>query len=256
MRQVQRRQWWLWSSAVLVTLLLCLGIASFAFPGLLTQAETLSSSYFGQTVRGLIGVVLLFNVYTVYQRLQIHRIQRQLGEQVEALGRMEVRTEAVYQMAVLDSLTGLNNRRYGEKRLAEEISRTQRNRQPLTVLLLDIDHLKAVNDKFGHAAGDELIKLFAERLNRAIRGSDVASRFGGDEFVVVLPECQLEDVKKVLGRLGGATMNWDGHTIPLTCSAGWADYVRGESPGDLMERADAALYVNKRTRKDEPQSVS
>ena len=112
-----------------------------------------------------------------------------------------------------------------------------------------------MNDKFGHAAGDELIKQFAERLNRAIRGSDVASRFGGDEFLVVLPECQLDDVKKVLARLSGATMNWDGHTIPLTCSAGWANYVAGESLGDLMKRADAALYVDKRTRKDEQQPV-
>jgi two-component system, cell cycle response regulator len=168
---------------------------------------------------------------------------------------MEVRTEEVYQMAVLDPLTGLNNRRYGQKRLAEEISRAQRNRQPLTVLLLDIDHLKAVNDTFGHAAGDELIKQFSERLNRAIRGSDVASRLGGDEFLVVLPECQLEDVKKVLGRLSGATINWDSHTIPLTWSAGWANYVPGELPEDLMKRADAALYVNKRVQKHEQQPV-
>jgi diguanylate cyclase (GGDEF)-like protein len=251
MHQIERRQWWLWSSAVLVMLLLCLGIASFAFPALMTQAETFSSFYFGQTVRGLIGVVLLFNVYTIYQQLQIHRIHRQLADQVEALGKMEVRTDEVYQMAVLDPLTGLYNRRYGQKRLAEEISRAQRKGEPLTVLLLDIDHLKEVNDKFGHAAGDELIRQFSERVNRAIRGSDIASRVGGDEFLVLLPECQPEDVSKVLERLNGMRMNFDGHTIPVTCSAGWTDYAPGELPEDLVKRADAALYSNKGARKGE-----
>jgi hypothetical protein len=84
MRRVARRQLWLWSSAVFITLLLTLGIASFAFPGLLTQAEN-SSFLLNQAVRGLVGLVLVFNVYTIYQQLQINRIQRQVGDQVEAI---------------------------------------------------------------------------------------------------------------------------------------------------------------------------
>jgi len=92
MRRLQRRQWWMWSSAVLVTLLLTLAIASFAFPGLMAQAEALSSFYLSQTVRGLVGLVLLFNVYTIYQQLLIHRIQKQLTEQMETMTKMEVRT--------------------------------------------------------------------------------------------------------------------------------------------------------------------
>ncbi len=251
MSQIQRRQWWLWSSAILVTLLLVLGIASFAFPELLAQAENSSAVFLGSAVRGLIGLVLLFNVYTVYQQLQIHRIQQQLSEQVDALGKMEARTEEVYQLAALDPLTGLYNRRSGERRLAEEISRVQRHGQTLTILLLDLDELKYVNDKFGHPAGDELIKHFAERLNKAIRGSDVASRLGGDEFLVLLPECEPNDVRHVLGRLSGMKINFGGQTILPTFSAGWTNYIPGELPEQLMKRADAALYVNKRTRKEQ-----
>ncbi len=250
MRQIARRQWWLWSSAVLVTLLLTLGIASFAFPGLMTQAENSLSNDLDIAMRGLIGLVLIFNIYTIYQQLQIHRIQADLSKQVDALGRVEERTDEVYRMAVLDPLTGLYNRRSGEQRLGEEISRSHRHARPLTVLLLDLNGLKAINDSFGHPAGDQMIKHFAELLQKAIRGSDVAVRMGGDEFLAVLPECKPEEVHLVLARLKGKKTDFDGQSIDLEFSAGWTNYLAGESPEVLLKRADAALYTNKRAAKE------
>src|SRR5258708_25799437 len=92
-RQIARRQWWLWSSAVLVTLLLTLGIAWFAFPGLLTQAENSVSNDLDIAMRGLVGLVLIFNIYTIYQQLQIHRIPANFSNHVDALGRHEMRTD-------------------------------------------------------------------------------------------------------------------------------------------------------------------
>jgi diguanylate cyclase (GGDEF)-like protein len=250
MRQIARRQWWLWSSAVLVTLLLTLGIASFAFPGLLTQAENSVSYDLDIAMRGLIGLVLIFNIYTIYQQTQIHRIQARLSEQVDTLGRMEERTDEVYKMAVLDPLTGLYNRRSGEQRLAEEIARSHRYARPLTVLLLDLNGLKNINDTLGHPAGDEVIKHFAELLQKAIRGSDVAVRMGGDEFLAVLPECKPAEVHLVLDRLKGKKTDFDGQTIDLLFSAGWTDYIAGEAPDAMLKRADAALYANKRAAKE------
>lgn len=250
MRRIARRQWWLWSSAVLVTLLLTLGIASFAFPGLLTQAENSVSNDLDIAMRGLVGLVLIFNIYTIYQQLQIHRIQANLSKQVDALGRMEERTDEVYKMAVLDPLTGLYNRRSGEQRLAEEISRSHRYARPLTVLLLDLDGLKNINDTFGHPAGDQMIKQFAELLQKAIRGSDVAVRMGGDEFLAVLPECKPAEVHLVLARLKGKKTDFDGQMIDLEFSAGWTDYIPGEAPDAMLKRADAALYTNKRAAKE------
>jgi diguanylate cyclase (GGDEF)-like protein len=246
MRRIAKRQWWLWSSAVMVTLLLTLGIASFEFPGLLSETQAFYSFHLDLAMRGLVGLVLLFNVYTVYQQLQIHRIQSNLSDQVEALSKMEVRTEEVYKLAVLDPLTGLHNRRSGEQRLAEEISRAQRHGRPLTILLLDLNGLKHLNDKFGHAAGDELIRQFAARLNKAIRGSDLAVRLGGDEFLVLLPECKPDEVRHVLGRLSGLNVDRNGQSIALSFSAGWTNFKPGESPEDLLQRADELLYVNKR----------
>ncbi len=251
MRHVGRRQWWLWSSAVAVTLLLTLGIASFAFPGLLTQVDAAYAFHLNQAVRGLVGLVLLFNVYTIYQQTQIHRMQRELTEQISTLDKMEARTEEVYKMAMLDPLTGLYNRRSGEQRLAEEVSRSQRHGRPLTVVSLDLNRLKDINDKFGHPAGDELIKYFAGRVGRAIRGSDLAIRLGGDEFLLLLPECKPEDVQVVLGRLSGVKMDLNGESISVTFSAGWTNYIPGETPEELLKRADAALYVNKRLGREQ-----
>src|ERR1700674_4489331 len=246
MRRIAKRQWWLWSSAVMVTLLLTLGIASFEFPGLLSGSEAFYSFQLDLAMRGLVGLVLLFNVYTVYQQLQIHRIQSNLSDQVEALGKMGIRTEEVYKLAVLDPLTGLHNRRSGEQRLAEEISRAQRHGRPLTILLLDLNGLKHLNDKFGHAAGDELIRQFAARLTKAIRGSDLAVRLGGDEFLVLLPECKPEEVRHVLSRLSGGNGEGKGQGIQISFSAGWPDFRPGESAEELVKRADDALYANKR----------
>jgi diguanylate cyclase (GGDEF)-like protein len=253
LRNVGRRQWWQWSTAVMVTILLTLGIASFAFPGLLEYSQdSLYSFGMSQAVRGLIGLVLIFNVYAIYQQLQIRRMQHALGQQVSALDKIEARTEEVYKLALLDSLTGLYNRRCGEQRLATEVARTQRNGLPLSVIMLDLDDLKYVNDKFGHAAGDELIKYFALRMNKAIRGSDLAVRLGGDEFLLILPECKLDEVRHVLARLTGFRIEIQGQEIPVTFSAGWANYELGEMPEELMKRADEALYVNKRAGKEDP----
>src|SRR5579864_662549 len=255
MRKIEHRQWWLWSSAVMITLLLTVGIASFAFPGLLNQPKDDYAFNLDLALRGLVGLVLLFTVYTIYQQLQIHRIQVSLSKQIETLGLIEERTEEVYKMAVLDSLTGLYNRRSGERRLAEEIARSCRNAHPLTILLLDLDDLKVINDTFGHPVGDQAIKQFAENLQRASRGSDVSIRLGGDEFMIILPECKPDDVRLVLRRLERRKIDFDGRSIDLGFSAGWTDYLPGESAETVLERADAALYAKKRVRKEQKERV-
>jgi diguanylate cyclase (GGDEF)-like protein len=249
-RKVGRLQWWLWSTALMMTILLTAGIASFVFPGLLNATQDAFYSFgLGQAVRALVGLVLLFNVYAIYQQLQIHRMQQALGQQVLALDKVEARTEEVYKLALLDSLTGLYNRRCGEQRLESEVARTQRNGLPLTIIMIDLNELKTVNDNYGHAAGDELLKFFSLRLNKSIRGSDLAVRLGGDEFLLILPECRREEVRHVLDRLNGLRIGLAGHEFPVTFSAGWADYIPDETPAEFVKRADEALYANKRAAK-------
>lgn len=249
LRKLDRRQWWLWSSTVLVVILLTVAVASFAFPAFLSQEERTYSFYLNQAVRALVGIVLLFTVYAVYQQHQIIRMRNQIADQIQALTKVETLTAEVYKLAALDQLTGLYNRRSGEQRLAEEMSRAARYSRPLTLLLLDVDNLKQINDRLGHAAGDLLLTQFAERLQRAIRGSDLAVRLGGDEFMVLLPECRIEEVKHVLARVEGLQVEYEHEKVDCRFSRGWTDFRPGETAQQFLKRADAALYENKRAGK-------
>ncbi|MGA8222160.1 MAG: GGDEF domain-containing protein [Candidatus Acidiferrales bacterium] len=256
LQHLDRKQWWLWSTTVAVLLLLTLAVASFAFPALLSHEEDTYSFFLNQSVRALVGVVLLFSVYLVYQQVLIHRLRHGLADQIESLAKVESLASEVYKLAALDQLTGLYNRRSGEQRLAQEISRAQRHGRPLTILLMDLDGLKQVNDKYGHAAGDLVIKGFAERLQRAIRGSDLAVRLGGDEFMALLPECRADEVRHVLARVEGLELVYNNEKIRCAFSRGWTDYKLGESPQDLLKRADDALYENKRAGKQSGSMLS
>ena len=246
---LDRKQWWLWSTTVAVILLLTLAVASFAFPAILSHEESTYSFYLNQAVRALVGLVLVFSVYLVYQQVQLSRLRHEVADQMQSLAKVETLASEVYKLAALDQLTGLYNRRSGEQRLAQEISRAQRHGRPLTVLLMDLDGLKQINDRHGHAAGDTVLKGFADRLQRAIRGSDLAVRLGGDEFMALLPECRAEEVRHVLARLEGLEFEFDDQKLRLQYSRGWTDYAPGETPQELLKRADGALYENKRAGK-------
>jgi diguanylate cyclase len=259
--RLERRERWLWSTTVAVILLLTLGVASFAFPAMLSAEQTSYSFYLNQSVRALVGLILLFSVYLVYQRNLISKLRNELTDQMNSLAKVESLASEVYKLAALDQLTGIYNRRSGEQRLAQEISRAQRHGRPLTILLMDIDNLKQVNDTHGHAAGDTALKGFADRLQRAIRGSDLAVRLGGDEFMAILPECRSEEVRHVLARIEGFEFVCDEQKIRLQFSRGWTDYKPGESPQELLHRADQQLYTDKRagkqtTRAAQPSAVA
>lgn len=251
LHRLDRKQWWMWSSAVTIILLLTIGMASFAFPSLMRLGEGTYSFFLSQAVRGLIGLVLLFSVYTIYQQHLINRIRGQLADQMDSVAKVEMLTQEVYKLAVLDSLTNLHNRRAGEQRLVEEIARSRRHARPLTLILLDIDNLKQCNDQFGHDAGDNMLRSFADRLRRAIRGSDMAVRLGGDEFMIILPECRAEEVRHVLGRLEGLQIEYAGKKVDVEFACGWADYQPGETAQELLKRADEALYADKRSNKEQ-----
>ena len=249
LRRLDRRQWWLWSSTVLVLILLTIAVASFAFPALLSREQGSYSFYLNQAVRSLVGIVLIFSVYLVHQQHTIMRMRNQLADQLQSLEKVQDLTNEVYKLAALDPLTGLYNRRSGEQRLTEEISRAVRYQRPLTILLIDLDGLKQTNDKLGHAAGDMVLKQFAERLQKAIRGSDLAVRLGGDEFMALLPECRTEEVVHVLKRIEGLEVDYEGAKVPCRFSRGWTDYRPGETAEEFLKRADEALYSNKRAGK-------
>lgn len=249
LKKLERRDWWLWVVAILVMLLLTLAVVSLSFPGLLKTEDPVFQYSMNQAVRGLVGLVLLFNAYSIYQQVQIKKLRRQFSEQMQVMSRLKVRAEEFHRLATVDPLTGLYNRRFAETRLAAEASRSQRYGHPLTVVSFDLNNFKQINDQHGHPAGDQVLKEFAERLNSAIRVSDYAVRMGGDEFLVILPECPTEQVQALFKRLATIEVNYAGHIIPVQYSAGWVGYETGETPDAFLERADRLLYASKRTSK-------
>ncbi|HKZ52213.1 MAG TPA: diguanylate cyclase [Candidatus Acidoferrales bacterium] len=251
LRRLERRDWWLWVVALLLLLLLCTAIAALGVTILLRETDSTLQLQLHIALRGLVGLVLLFGLYTVYQLVVIKDLRRGLTEQIEAAARSEVRAEEFHQLALRDPLTGLYNRRAVEEQLQAEFARSDRHDYPLAALLLDVDGLKAINDHYGHPAGDQVLRAFAQRLRKAVRSSDLPARMGGDEFIVVLPECTPELVPRVVARLSGLEVELDDQRLPVTFSAGWTGYEPGESLDSFLARADRALYDNKRTGKVE-----
>lgn len=249
LKQIDRRDWWLWGHAVLVILSLTAAVVILSMSVVTKPEEPFFEFHISQSVRGLVGVVLLFNIYAIYQQIQLKRLRTELAQQIEIAAQQHMRAEEFLKLAMLDPLTELHNRRFAQERLAVEMTRSERHGYSLTVLLLDLDGFKQLNDQYGHFAGDLALQGFARRLTRAIRGSDLAVRMGGDEFLVILPECQTGQVQHVLTRLVPLEIAVEGEKVSFTVSAGWANYQPGESLAQLLQRADQALYANKHSQK-------
>lgn len=147
-------------------------------------------------------------------------------------------------IASSDALTGLPNRRTLDEQLPREMARARRAATPLCLAILDIDHFKAYNDAHGHLAGDVMLCDCAAAWDAELRGEDTILRFGGEEFLVLLPDCPIEQAAEVVERLRAVTV--DGQT----CSAGLAGWDFAESIDDLLERADMALYTAKGAGRD------
>jgi two-component system cell cycle response regulator len=156
------------------------------------------------------------------------------------------------EMAITDVLTGLHNRRYMESHLAALVEQAGARGKPLTVLVLDIDFFKSVNDTYGHDAGDDVLREFALRLKKSIRGIDLACRYGGEEFVVAMPDTDSTVAAMVAERLRRRIaaepfkINQGERAVEVTISVGLAALGEADTAAGLLKRADQALYRAKR----------
>jgi diguanylate cyclase (GGDEF)-like protein len=177
--------------------------------------------------------------------------QRMLSIQRENLD-LVVRNRVLSEVSSRDSLTGLYNRWYVLEKLESEINRSLRHGSPMSVLMLDIDHFKRINDTYGHAAGDQVLQAVGKLLRDSCRVYDVPGRYGGEEFCILLPETRPGNTstvaERIRGRLEATTLQCgDGNAI-VTASIGVAGLESPDSvvtPSALIERADRALYSAK-----------
>ncbi|HEX7479246.1 MAG TPA: diguanylate cyclase [Polyangiales bacterium] len=180
-------------------------------------------------------------------RLNVHLKLRKLQQELLRVN------EELLRLTQTDPLTGVKNRRFLMDKLQEELDRARRYERPLSVAMLDIDHFKHINDTYGHPAGDAALVEIAALFGRTLRGQDTIARFGGEEFVVILPETDGDRAVLAAERLRTALMAHvvtdSGKRLPLTVSGGVVAFPHAliSNAGDFLRLADAALYDAKRS---------
>ena len=169
--------------------------------------------------------------------------------------KLQLLVEEVQRLSMMDALTGAFNRRALEERLPAEIERSLRYERPLSVVFVDIDHFKSINDTYGHGVGDAVLREVAARLHSQLRSQvDWLARYGGEEFLVVMPETRVDDAGEIATRLAqrlrGQKVNVQGHDLSITASFGVAQLKDWETQSALLERADQMLYEAKHAGRD------
>lgn len=185
-----------------------------------------------------------------------HELEQQLVVLTDRLREMESQSTAIeqrlleqQQLALLDMLTQLPNRQAYEQRLQQEYERWKRYGRPLAMAVCDIDHFKTINDNFGHLSGDKVLRVIAKTLAKRLRKTDFVARFGGEEFVVLMPETDQQAALQTIETIREAVANCPFHfrekPLTITLSAGVAVFSGNASPEQIFERADTALYQAK-----------
>lgn len=194
------------------------------------------------------------------QKQQFTQAKQQLASAVAehialALANLKLH-EALQQQSIRDPLTGLFNRRYLEESLERELNRASRKQQPLGIIMIDVDHFKKFNDSFGHEAGDTALRELGTFIIKQIRGADIACRYGGEEFILILPEASLNTTRERAEQIRQgakhlALQNRRQHLDAITLSLGVAVFPEHGLTGEsVIHAADAALYRAKSEGRD------
>lgn len=216
-----------------------------SFSGNLTNSISL------EQIRGAVNKVVS---ETRVMTQQNERLQSQLSQTTQQLTEMRYNLDQVHKESQTDPLTGVGNRKFFNNALAEAIATARENNTSLTLLMVDIDHFKKFNDTYGHLIGDQVLRLVAHTLVENLKGRDVIARFGGEEFVILLPLTHVADAEKVANQLRSSLSTKQikrrrtNETLgAITISIGATEYYAGEDTDGFIARADAALYKAKQT---------
>lgn len=176
--------------------------------------------------------------------------QKELTEKIEAEGKLLKLQKELEEQAIRDSLTGLYNRRFLDETLSRELSRAERDKYSVSVVMLDLDHFKMFNDTYGHDVGDLMLKQLGKLLTSQVRAGDIACRFGGEEFVVVMPKASLSVAKQRANdwrmKFESQVLIHEGEVLNATLSAGVAVYpLHGTTSDEIIRKADQAMYAAK-----------
>ena len=231
-----------WSIIVLIVLVVGSGLAAILLPRL--SDITLDGRYFPTLIYGLISLVLLYNIYVLWQSQTLRVARAELLREL-------LRADAAERMAFTDPLTSLFNRRHFQKVLEGEIKRADRSDKPLSLMILDLDEFGAVNKEYGHPEGDRLLCDFANFLLKTFRQTDTVVRYGGDEFLVLLPETDESQAEVTKTRFIERMFSWNvarPESPSLTLSIGIAEIGKGLDVNAAIALADQRLRESKRAK--------
>ena len=176
----------------------------------------------------------------------IARLERQLDAARNEVTTLRQEADAAREAAMTDQLTGIPNRMAYDRRLGEELARFKRYGSPFVLQVWDVDRFKAINDTYGHAAGDKVLTIIARHLHDSVRETDLVARYGGEEFVILMPETDTAHAQPVADKLresiAAIEFHFRGTRVPVTASCGLTEARPDDDAGTLFQRADAALY--------------
>jgi diguanylate cyclase (GGDEF)-like protein len=240
MKALEGRDLQLWSIAVLVLLVLGGGLVAVLLPE--RHEVSLDPQVLQALLYGLVSLIVLYNIYLLLQKRTLRFARADLVRQL-------LRADSAEKLAMRDPLTGLFNRRYLDHALLTEAKRSSRTRQPLSTLMLDLDDFGAMNKRYGHLQGDRLLIEFAQLLQSVFRQTDTVTRYGGDEFIVVLTDTSHEEAEKARRRLLAAVERWnegkDPEHLRIAVSIGIAEYQEEQGVEGLLRQTDEYLRREK-----------
>jgi diguanylate cyclase (GGDEF)-like protein len=245
LQQLGRGEWWLWLCAFLVTSLSAVAFLLSSIPSYFKHSEHFYEIRSDQARWGTLCLLLLFNGWQLYRQRTIRRQRKQLT--LQGVG---AEPGQFSDPSGIDPVTGLYTQAFLEQQLGKEIARAKRQNSMLSLATVHIEEFAEVTQRYGPSATDQALKELARRLKRACRGSDFAGRLASDDFLLVLPECGLGEVKTVLNRLGALEMNCGGRKVVLEYTTGWVDYQAGDLPSDLLKRAAQILHLYENAAKE------
>lgn len=243
------------SLTVLVMLVLAAGILLRTYPKLLWNLQNTESerNYVPQLLVGLFFLVGLLSSYVLEQRRRLKKTQEFAIQEL-------IRRETAERLAVVDPLTELYNRRYIMQAINREARRADRQDQKLALLMIDINDFKSVNDTLGHLIGDRILREVAVLLQHNFRATDIVSRYGGDEFLILLVDAEEQEATRAIERLRYQVEQWNradsipGYRMSLSCGA--SIFRKGGDMVDVLAAADRAMYEDKNNARANSQAAA
>lgn len=239
-QQLSRLEWWLWFSALLVTTLSAVSLVLSSIHSFFRDSSHFYEIRSDQARWATFCLLLLFNAWMIFRQWTFRRLRKNSWTSPLDPQNLPLQNS---ESSGFDPVTGLLTRSTLEGLIGKEVARARRQNTTLSLATIHVDDLAELNSRHGKSSVDAALKELARLIKKASRGTDFAARISDDDFILLLPECGVNEVRQVLNRLGSVEIISSGNRVPLTYTTGWVDYQTGDLAADLLKRAANLLHL-------------